>query len=150
MLNPRSMDTLTKAERSERMGRVRAKNTRPELAVRQLLHGLGYRYRLHDTTLPGKPDIVFRRRRKAIFVHGCYWHRHPDPACKLARWPKSRLQFWKPKLLANRERDLANQAKLRDLGWRYLVVWECELQDAKALRTRLIDFMEGSDGSRPC
>src|SRR5690349_18847706 len=106
------MDTLSQAERSERMARVRAKDSRPELTVRRLVHGMGYRYRLHDPRLPGKPDLVFRSRRRVIFVHGCFWHRHADPACRLARLPKSRLEFWLPKLEANRTRDRINQEKL--------------------------------------
>jgi DNA mismatch endonuclease, patch repair protein len=91
-------DTLTLRERSERMALVRGKNTGPEMAVRKLVHRLGYRYRLHIRTLPGKPDLVFAGRRKVIFVHGCFWHRHPDKTCKLARMPKSRLEFWGPKM----------------------------------------------------
>ena len=110
-------DTLTRAERSERMSRVKGRDTGPEWAVRRLVHGLGYRYRLHRKDLPGCPDLVFPSRRKVIFVHGCFWHRHPDPACKLARLPKSRLEFWVPKLERNRARDLHSQARLIDMGW---------------------------------
>ena len=117
------MDTLAPKERSERMSRVRGKDTKPELIVRRLLHGLGYRYRLHARDLPGKPDIVFRGRRKAIYVHGCFWHRHPDPACKLARLPKTRQDFWVPKLEGNRQRDIENQRRLTEMGWEVLVVW---------------------------
>src|SRR5450755_2355664 len=106
------MDTLTPSERSERMSRVRAKDTKPELVVRRLTHRLGFRYRLHVGTLPGKPDLVFPKRRLAIFVHGCFWHRH-SAACLLTRMPKSRLDFWIPKLEQNRKRDLLNQRKLR-------------------------------------
>lgn len=120
------MDSLTPEQRSERMGRIKGRNTRPEMVVRRLLHGLGYRYRLHARELPGRPDIVFRRRRLAIFVHGCFWHRHPDPACKLARLPKSRLDFWLPKLEGNATRDLEKQGRLEALGWKVLVIWECQ------------------------
>ena len=120
------MDSLTPEQRSERMGRIKGRNTRPEMVVRRLLHGLGYRYRLHARELPGRPDIVFRRRRLAIFVHGCFWHRHPDPACKLARLPKSRLDFWLPKLAGNATRDLEKQGRLEALGWKVLVIWECQ------------------------
>ena len=105
------MDTLSKAQRSERMSRVRGKDTKPELLVRRLVHGMGYRYRLHRRDLPGTPDLVFPGRRKVIFVHGCFWHRHPDPACKLARLPKSRTDFWLPKLEGNRARDIENAAR---------------------------------------
>ena len=123
------------------MGRVRSKDTRPEMAVRRLVHSLGYRYRLHDAKLPGKPDLVFAGRKKVIFVHGCFWHRHPR--CKNTRLPKSKLDFWKPKLEGNRKRDLANQRKLRRLGWRFLVVWECQIADTERLTDKIVDFLEG-------
>ena len=136
-------DTLSPAARSERMSRIRGRNTRPELIVRRLLHSLGYRYRLHRRDLPGRPDIVFPRRRKAIFVHGCFWHRHDDPNCRLARLPKSRLEFWLPKLEANHLRDVRNQATLVAAGWSILVVWECELAKIEQLKNRLIEFLQG-------
>ncbi|MCD4728887.1 MAG: very short patch repair endonuclease [Pirellulales bacterium] len=122
------MDTLTPAQRSERMARVRCKDTKPEIAVRRLVHSLGYRYRLHAHSLPGCPDMVFSSRRKVIFVHGCFWHRHKG--CPNCRLPKSRLDFWKPKLEANRQRDAKNRNRLRKLGWRILIVWECEVASA--------------------
>ena len=106
------MDTLTSAERSERMGRVRSKDTKPEMLVRSLVHKMGYRYRLHARDLPGKPDMVFSRRGKIIFVHGCFWHRHGT--CKNTRWPKSKLEFWKPKLEANSRRDKVVRRSLRE------------------------------------
>lgn len=136
------VDTLTPAERSERMGRVRSKDTKPEMKVRRLVHGMGYRYRLHRRDLPGCPDLVFPRLRKAIFVHGCFWHRHPDPECKLARLPKSRLDFWWPKLEGNRRRDEANQAALLALGWRFLVIWECETKKTQYLVIKIKNFLE--------
>ena len=136
------MDTLDKAERSERMSRVRGKNTKPEMVVRRLLHGLGYRYRLHAKDLPGAPDIVFRGRRKAIYVHGCFWHRHPDPACKLARLPKSRPEFWIPKLEGNRLRDLQNQKLLAGTGWTFLLIWECEIANRAVLLDKLRGFLD--------
>lgn len=136
------VDTLTPAQRSERMSRVRGKDTRPEMRVRRLIHGMGYRYRLHARDLPGRPDIVFRPRRKVIFVHGCFWHRHPDPACKLARMPKSRLEFWEPKLRGNRERDERNQARLREMGWDVMIVWECLTRDAEELKMNIMAFLE--------
>jgi len=120
--------------RSAQMARVKGKNTRPELKVRKALHAAGLRFRLHRSDLPGKPDIILPSRRLAILVHGCFWHRHPDPACKLARLPKSRPEFWIPKLEANRERDLRNEAGLRELGWEVRVIWECELADEGKLR----------------
>ena len=136
------VDTLTKKERSERMSRVRGRDTKPELTVRRLVHRMGYRYRLHRRDLPGTPDLVFPRRKKAIYVHGCFWHRHPDPACKLARLPKSRLDFWKPKLEGNRCRDEESQAKLRELGWNVLVVWECQIARSDHLENTLREFLE--------
>ena len=138
-------DTLTKSERSERMSRVRGRDTKPEMIVRRLAHSLGFRYRLHDRNLPGAPDVVFRSRRKVIFVHGCFWHRHNDPTCKLARLPKSRLDFWGPKLEANRERDSRHQSELDQLGWDSLVVWECELGHREQLKNKLLAFLAGDE-----
>lgn len=123
------------------MSRVRNRDTKPEMVVRHTLHGLGFRYRLHDRRLPGSPDIVFRGRRKAIFVHGCFWHRHPDPNCKLARMPKSQLDFWRSKLEGNRDRDLRHQSELEAMGWKYLIVWECELRHREQLENKLIAFL---------
>ena len=136
------MDTLTPEQRHERMSRVRGRDTKPEMAVRRLLHGLGYRYRLKWPGLPGRPDVIFPGRRKAVFVHGCFWHRHPG--CCLARLPKSRLDFWLPKLEGNRERDARNLAALAERGWEAFVVWECELADKVSLRQRLVDFLGGT------
>lgn len=136
------MDTLTAEARGERMSRVRGKDTKPELLVRRLTHGMGYRFRLHKRDLPGRPDLVFPSRRKVIFVHGCYWHRHPDPECKLARLPKSRLDFWLPKLEGNRQRDLRNIDELTRLGWGVLVLWECELRDVASLQLRIRAFLD--------
>jgi len=136
-------DTLTTSERSERMSRIGGKNSKAELVVRKLAHRLGFRFRLHRRDLPGTPDLVFPRLGSVIFVHGCFWHRHPDPACPLARLPKSRLDFWGPKLDGNRARDLRNQADLAKAGWRVLVVWECELSRKDQLRTTIRTFLEG-------
>ncbi len=124
------------------MSRVRNKDTKPEMSVRRLVHALGYRYRLHLASLPGRPDLVFTARRKVVFVHGCFWHRHEG--CPLCRMPKSRLRFWKAKLKGNRERDLANQKKLTELGWDILVVWECELCDIDTLTSRITSFLGGT------
>jgi len=137
-------DTLSPLQRSERMARVRDRDTKPEMAVRRMLHAMGYRYRLRAKDLPGAPDIVFRARKKTIFVHGCFWHRHPDPACKLARLPKSRLDFWLPKLDANRARDIATVERLTAMGWQVLLVWECELRDREHLGNTLREFLEGA------
>jgi len=136
------MDTLSPKERSERMALIHAKDTKPEMIVRRLVHGLGYRYRLHDQRLPGHPDLVFPARRRIIFVHGCYWHRHPSQSCKLARLPKSKLDFWLPKLEGNRRRDVLNEGRLRRMGWRVLNVWECQVADLPALTKRIARFLE--------
>lgn len=116
-------------------------NTRPELIVRKLLFGLGYRYRLHDRNLPGRPDIVFRKRRKVIFVHGCFWHQHSDKRCHLRSRPKSNLHYWQPKLRRNVTRDRNNTKQLASLGWNILVVWECELREVNNLETELHYFL---------
>ena len=139
------MDTLSPEQRSQRMGRIRGKDTGPEWVVRRMVHGAGYRYRLHAKRLPGRPDLVFPGRRKVIFVHGCFWHRHPDPSCKLARLPKSRLDFWLPKLQANHERDLRSQEALERAGWDCLVVWECETRDRERLKDKIVAFLEGEE-----
>jgi len=133
------MDTLTKSDRSERMALIRAKDTKPEKAVRYLAFAMGFRYRLHVRSLPGNPDLVFVSRRKIILVHGCFWHRHPR--CVLARLPKSRLDFWEPKLSENRKRDLKNIAKLKRQGWLVEVIWECETKDPCVLRQKLLTFL---------
>lgn len=129
------------------MSRVRAKNTRPEMVVRRMLHAAGYRYRLHASDLPGKPDLVFASRRKVVFVNGCFWHRHRD--CALARLPKSRTEFWTEKLERNRERDERNVAALRQQGWEVLTVWECEVRDPAVLMPRVVAFLERQAPSRP-
>ena len=134
------MDTLSPAERSERMSRVRAKDTRPELRVRQLAHRLGYRFRLHRADLPGRPDLAFIGRRKVVFVHGCFWHRHDCAAGR--RLPKSRLDFWRTKLEANASRDAAIGERLKAEGWHPLVIWECETRDAELVEARLREFLD--------
>lgn len=131
-------DTLTQTQRSEQMARVRHKDTKPELAVRRLVHSLGYRFRLHRSDLPGKPDLVFPGRGKVIFVHGCFWHRHNG--CPNTRLPKSRLDFWRPKLEANKLRDTKHKRKLTKLGWKYLVVWECEVGKPQIV-DRIVRFL---------
>lgn len=136
------MDTLTPAERSARMAKVKGKGSGAEMLVRRLIHGMGYRYRLHGAKLPGRPDLVFPGRRKVIFVHGCFWHRHPDSDCKLARLPKSRHEFWVPKLEGNRNRDLQKLAELKALGWSALTLWECELKDKAFLENEIRTFLD--------
>lgn len=119
------VDFLTKAQRSERMSRIRGKDTKPELNLRKVLHGLGLRYRLYGAGLPGKPDLVFPRYKALIFVHGCFWHRHEG--CKIATTPKTNTQFWIDKFSKNVERDHRVSAELKALGWRVFFAWECEL-----------------------
>jgi DNA mismatch endonuclease (patch repair protein) len=134
------VDTISREYRSEIMSRVRAKDTKPEMVVRRMLHAAGYRYRLHDKDLPGKPDLVFPARRKVVFINGCFWHRHRG--CAHARLPKSRTEFWTEKLERNRERDERNVEVLRELGWEVLTVWECEVRDPATLMPRVVAFLE--------
>lgn len=117
----------------------RGRNTKPELRLRRALHAMGYRFRLHRRDLPGTPDIVFPSRHMAIQVHGCFWHQHEG--CRHAVKPRTRSEYWLPKLARNIQRDRENEARLQDLGWRLLLVWECELADLQATLTRVIDFL---------
>ena len=132
-------DILTPEERSERMSRIRSRDTTPELVVRHTVHRMGYRYRLHRRDLPGTPDLVFGPRRKVIFVHGCFWHLHEG--CRRARIPKSRVDFWRPKLEGNRARDERNRAELERRRWGVLVIWECEIKDRSELEQRIEEFL---------
>ena len=137
-------DTLTPRQRTKTMRAVKGKDTKPELRVRRMLHALGYRYRLHRRDLPGAPDLVFPGRKKVIFVHGCFWHGHD---CKHGRnRPASNRSYWTPKLDRNVARDQSNQAKLRELGWAVMVLWECELADEAALKKRVVGFLDGEEG----
>jgi DNA mismatch endonuclease, patch repair protein len=135
-------DPLTPEERSERMSLVRGKDTKPELRVRKLLRSLGYRFEVHAPDLPGCPDLVFRRRCKIIFVHGCFWHRH---RCSLGnRLPKTRVAFWRRKLEGNKQRDDAIRRQLKKYGWSVLVIWECQTTQTKIdrLSLRALRFLE--------
>jgi DNA mismatch endonuclease (patch repair protein) len=136
------MDTLSPRERSERMSRVRQKHTSLELTVRKVAHRLGYRYSLHRVGLPGKPDLVFPSRRKVILVHGCFWHLHADPTCKLARLPKSRQEYWLPKLKANRAHDEWVVDELTRQGWKTLEIWGCQIKDNDRLERAIRQFLE--------
>jgi|TARA_R100000049_G_C1954802_1_gene107080 DNA mismatch endonuclease (patch repair protein) len=129
------MDHLDPEHRSENMRRVRGKDTRPELTVRRALHALGRRFRLHRRDLPGKPDIVLAKDRLAIFVHGCFWHRHDD--CPRASTPSTRKEFWVAKFERTVVRDAEQAAALRAAGWRPEVIWECETRDSERLNERL-------------
>lgn len=136
-------DNLTRQQRRRCMTRIRSKDTTPERLVRSLVHRLGYRYRLHVRQLPGSPDLVFANRKKVIFVHGCFWHRH---RCRLGRpLPKTHVGYWRPKLDGNKERDRKHRQRLSELGWRILTVWECQTRPKKAdwVAQRVIAFLEG-------
>lgn len=134
------MDRISPEARSLNMSRIRSKDSRPEMAVRRALHALGFRYRLHVPGLPGKPDLVFPKLRKLIFVNGCFWHRH---SCSNGRLPSTRPEFWLEKLNSNRARDLRNLRKLRRLGWKCLVVWECQTSAnlSPAVLNRIVQFL---------
>ena len=132
------MDVLTKEQRSYCMSCIRKTDTTPELVVRRIVHQLGFRFRLHRRNLPGCPDIVLPRHKKVIFVHGCWWHRHN---CKLGkRKPKTKLDYWIPKLQGNKERHKKNLIKLRRQGWKVFTVWECQVKDTKKLTQMLQKF----------
>jgi DNA mismatch endonuclease (patch repair protein) len=133
------MDTIAPEERSALMARIRSKNTKPELAVRSLLHRMGYRFRIHRRDLPGAPDIVLPRYKKIVLVHGCFWHGH---TCQLASKPKSNSGYWSEKILKNQARDQRNLEALQSAGWKVLEVWECEIRKFDGLERRLLDFLQ--------
>lgn len=133
------MDKPTPERRSANMRAIRSKGMKPEMAVRQAVYALGFRYRLHRRDLPGKPDLAFIGKRKAIFVHGCFWHQHPD--CREGRPPKSNISYWEPKLIRNVERDEENERKLMEAGWQVLTIWECETFEVSAMLQRIREFL---------
>lgn len=135
------VDTRSREQRRRIMQSVRTKDTGPELTVRRALFAAGYRFRLHRKDLPGSPDIVLPGRKKAIFVHGCFWHGH---GCTKGRGPKSHIEYWGPKLEANKERDWRNRSALIKLGWHVLTIWQCELSDTELLTQQLRTFLEPS------
>ena len=137
------MDSVSPEKRGWIMSQVKGRDTKPEKLVRSLLFHMGYRFRLHRKDLPGKPDIVLPKYHAVIFVHGCYWHRHDCPNGR--RLPKSRLDFWLPKLEGNRERDMRKQALLREQGWNVLVIWECQLRDAAELQKKISAFLNACE-----
>jgi DNA mismatch endonuclease (patch repair protein) len=120
------------------MSRVKGRHTTPERTVRSIVHRNGFRFRLHGKDLPGKPDIVFRPRRKIVFVHGCFWHGH---GCGKGRIPKSNAAFWRAKIVANRKRDAKHIRALKADGWKILVIWQCQLKNPLALEKRIVDFL---------
>lgn len=134
------MDRLSPERRGWLMSRIKSKNTSPEMIVRRLVYGMGFRYRLHVKTLPGKPDLVFWGRRKVIYVNGCFWHGHEG--CRYARPSKSRIEFWTSKISRNRERDRENVSAIEASGWSVLTVWQCELKNLEGLKNLLYDFIE--------
>ena len=146
------MDIVDSQRRSEMMSRIRGRHTEPEIAVRRIAHGLGLRFRLHRKDLPGRPDLVFPRFRTAVFVHGCFWHRHAG--CRYAYTPKTRVAFWTEKFRQNIARDCRAEEALRTLGWRVLVIWECEARSGSTVEGRLLDFLRqgtvaAADGLAP-
>lgn len=138
------MASVSPEGRSHIMSRIRSRDTKPELRVRSVAHALGLRFRLGGCGLPGRPDLVLRRRGAVIFVHGCFWHQH---TCKLGKTPSNNLTYWFPKLAKNKARDIRTVAEMKALGWRVLVVWECETADSHALRARLVKFFELNEPS---
>ncbi|WP_366520714.1 very short patch repair endonuclease [Pseudomonas citronellolis] len=140
-------DSLDQSMRSKIMKAVGRMNTKPEMKVRRLLHGMGLRFRLHQKSLPGSPDIVLQKYKTVVFVHGCFWHRHPK--CRYATTPKTRQDYWLPKFNANVERDARKTAQLEVLGWRVLVVWECETRNQSVLEERLRRDFSLSSASNP-
>ena len=142
----KSVDRISPDRRSDNMRAICGSDTKPELTVRRLLHSLGYRYRVNVKDIPGKPDVVFRERRKAIFVHGCFWHSHPG--CPKAYRPKSRVEFWEAKFRRNQARDAEVGDALRSCGWTTVVVWECEAVDGERLRNTLVAFLGESTTNR--
>jgi DNA mismatch endonuclease (patch repair protein) len=140
------VDTLTPAERSERMSRIRSIDTKPEVALRKALHRLGFRFRLHGNRLPGRPDIILPKYRTAIFVHGCFWHRHEG--CKIATTPKSNTAFWVEKFDRNVARDAAAVVALQAASWKVIVAWECDLRSPKQAAAKAHELGEEIDAAR--
>jgi DNA mismatch endonuclease (patch repair protein) len=139
-------DKLTPSHRSANMSKIRAKNTAPEMLVRRLVHSMGFRYRLHVSRLPGKPDLVFPRLKKIIDVRGCFWHQHRG--CIDSHVPKSRQEYWAPKLKMNCQRDKKNRRKLRAQGWAVLTLWECELRDSAQVKKQVTAFLKSPKSSK--
>lgn len=132
-------DSITTERRSDNMRKIRSKDTKPEMRIRKLLFGLGYRFRLHRKDLPGKPDIVFTGRKRVIFVHGCFWHQHQD--CREGRLPGSRQEYWIPKLKNNISRDQKHTVELQKLGWKVLVIWECQVTNIDRTEDMMLKFL---------
>lgn len=133
------VDRISAETRSRNMSRIRSKDTKPEMQLRRIVYAMGYRYRLHVKSLPGCPDLAFTSRRKALFLHGCFWHQHQG--CKEAHQPKSRLSYWGPKLARNVKRDRDAEQQLRRMGWATLTIWACEIDDERRIERRLHEFL---------
>ena len=134
------MDVFSKGKRSQIMSRISGKNTKPEIIVRSLLHRMGYRFRLHDKNMPGKPDIILPKHKKVIFVHGCFWHGHRD--CPRSKRPSTNVEFWNKKIDGNIERDNKNIKSLENLGWKTLILWTCEIKNQDILKHKLNSFLD--------
>lgn len=147
-MSSRTAFTDVPEARRRTMAAIRGKHTRPEVLVRRIAHALGYRFRLHRRDLPGRPDLAFPGRSKAVMVHGCFWHQHPNPACRAATMPRTRQEYWHPKLQANVARDARALHSLAALDWEVLVIWECELRDILAVASRLLAFLGPPGGAR--
>ncbi|HAT9402016.1 TPA: DNA mismatch endonuclease Vsr [Legionella pneumophila subsp. pneumophila] len=141
MSGRRALDIISKEKRSHIMSLIKSKNTKPELIVRSFLHHHGLRFRLHKRDLPGQPDLVFRKFNTVIFVHGCFWHGHDEPNCKSSHIPKSNTQFWSNKIQKNQDRDKSNIEKLKNLGWRIITIWECEIKKPQILDKLLFSIL---------
>jgi DNA mismatch endonuclease (patch repair protein) len=137
------MDRVSAKTRSANMRAIKSKDMLPELKVRKLVHKLGYRFRLHRSTLPGRPDLVFPKLRKVIFVHGCFWHQHSSSTCQIAHSPRSNKAYWKPKFARNIKRDRDTRKKLKVMGWDTLVIWECATKESKSknLSSKITNFL---------
>lgn len=135
------MDKISKSRRSDNMRRIKSKDTSPEIMVRKLIFKEGFRYRLHNKHLPGKPDLTFSSKKKVIFVNGCFWHQHNKSSCSFTHTPKSNLDYWLPKLENTVKRDIKNQNELTKLGYEFLVVWECEIRNKPLLLQKIKLFL---------
>ena len=140
------MDVFSKGKRSQIMSRISGKNTKPEIIVRSLLHRMGYRFRLHDKNMPGKPDIILPKHKKVIFVHGCFWHGHKD--CPRSKRPSTNVEFWNKKIDGNIERDNKNIKSLENLGWKTLILWTCEIKNQDILKHKLKSFLDTKNLNR--
>lgn len=135
------VDKFSKRKRSEIMSHIKSKNTKPEITVRKIIYSLGYRYRLHRKDLPGKPDLAFIKKKKVIFINGCFWHGHSG--CKKSALPDTNYEFWNDKIKNNVNRDTLNYQRLEDMDWKYLVIWQCEIKNDKLenIKSKIIHFL---------